>query len=193
MPEQDLLRWLLSAMVGVGLAAACGFRVFVPTLLLGVCARAGWVSLQADWLWIGSWYAIVAFAVASLLEFVAYYVPWLDNLLDTIATPAAVVSGVMLSASFLTGIHPMLQWSLALIAGGGAAGLVQVTTVAVRAASSTLTGGLANWVVASLEALGAVVVTAGAFLVPLLTVLVIVLLSALLLRKLHRRRLAAPA
>src|SRR5215216_6075705 len=106
---------LLAIMVGIGLAASTGFRVFVPPLVLSVAANAGYIELAENFDWLGTWLALVAFAVAAAVEIVAYYVPWLDNLLDVIATPMAVIAGAVLFAASVAGFDPFLQWSLAII------------------------------------------------------------------------------
>jgi hypothetical protein len=146
----------LSIALGLGLAAACGFRVFVPLLVVSIAARTGQLTLGESFEWIGSTPALVVLIGATLAEVAAYYVPWLDNLLDTIATPAAVIAGAVLAASVVTGMSPWLKWTLAAIAGGGLAGAVQLSTTAARGASTMFTGGLGNVAVASLELVGAV-------------------------------------
>lgn len=158
---------LLSVCLGIGLAAACGFRIFVPFLLMNLAARAGYLSVAGGFEWIGSTPALILFAVATGLEIAAYYVPWLDNALDTVAGPLAVVAGVVMMASSVTGMNPMLKWTLALIAGGGAAGLVAGLTGAARGASSLTTGGAANFLVASFEAVGSVAMSVLAMALPL--------------------------
>jgi hypothetical protein len=125
----ESLETTLSLLVGIGLSAACGFRVFVPLLILSIAAFTGHVTLASSFAWIGTYPALVAFSVATCLEIAAYYVPWVDNLLDSIATPAAVVAGTMVTASLVTHLDPFLKWTLAVIAGGGMAGLVQGATV----------------------------------------------------------------
>ena len=147
--------YLLYALLGIGLAAACGFRVFVPLLVISIAAVSGHLELGSGFGWIGTWPALIVFAVATVLEIVAYYVPWLDNLLDTVATPAAVVAGIVVTASVITDMSPVVRWPLAIIAGGGFAGIVQTATVAIRTASTATTGGIANPVASTLEAGGA--------------------------------------
>ena len=80
--------------VGVSLAAASGFRVFVPAFVMALAARSGAlpVELGENWKWVASDWAVVALGIATAVEVAAYYVPWLDNMLDSIATPAAVIS-----------------------------------------------------------------------------------------------------
>src|SRR5262245_10612350 len=136
---------VLSICLGIGLAAACGFRVFVPLLGVSMAALAGQVQLAEGVAWMGTWPALVCFLTAQILELGAYYIPWLDNLLDTIATPAAVVAGTIAMGSVVTDMSPLLKWTLALIAGGGTAGLIQSATVALRGTSSVTTAGMGNW------------------------------------------------
>ena len=151
----------MSIMIGVALSATCGFRVFVPLLAVNIGTRAldadgqPLVELAGGFDWLSSDIALIVFLVATLFEIGGYYIPWIDNLLDTIASPASIVAGTVITASFVTGMDPWLQWLLGVIAGGGAAGAVQATTVVARAGSTVTTGGLGNPIVASVETSGA--------------------------------------
>lgn len=182
---------LLSVCLGLGLAAACGFRVFVPLLVLNLAARAGYVVLDGSFEWIASTAALITLAVATGLEIAAYYIPWLDNLLDSVATPAAVVAGVVVTASVVTGIDPYLKWTLAVIAGGGVAGAVQTATVGARGASTLTTAGLGNPLVATAEIGGAAALSGVAIALPALAGLLVVALLVLAARRLARRRAGA--
>src|SRR5690606_9119994 len=117
--------------------------------------------------WISSWPALALFGSATVIEVIAYYIPWADNLLDSITTPAAVLAGIVASASVLGELPPTLQWTLAAVAGGGTAGLVQMGTVLLRGTSSVTTGGLANFMVSTTENLLAIVTPVLALLAPL--------------------------
>ena len=151
----------MSIMIGVALSATCGFRVFVPLLAVNIGTRAldadgqPLIELAGGCDWLSSDIALMVFLVATLFEIGGYYIPWIDNLLDTIASPASIVAGTVITASFVTGMDPWLQWLLGVIAGGGAAGAVQATTVVARAGSTVTTGGLGNPIVASVETSGA--------------------------------------
>ena len=151
----------MSIMIGVALSATCGFRVFVPLLAVNIGTRAldsdgqPRIELAGGFDWLSSDIALMVFLVATLFEIGGYYIPWIDNLLDTIASPASIVAGTVITASFVTGMDPWLQWLLSVIAGGGAAGAVQATTVVARAGSTVTTGGLGNPIVASVETSGA--------------------------------------
>jgi hypothetical protein len=177
---------VLSLCVGVGLSAACGFRVFVPFLIMSVASLAGHLDLASGFEWIGTYYALVAFGTATLVEVLGYYIPWVDNLLDTVATPAAIVAGTVATAAMVVGVSPFLKWSLAIIAGGGAAGVIQLGTVTLRGASSTTTGGLGNFVVSTGELAGSIVATLIAIVLPLIAIVMVVVACLLTLRVLRR-------
>src|SRR5258708_7284096 len=128
---------LLAICLGIGLSAACGFRVFVPLLVMSVASLSGHLTLAPGFRWIGTYPAVVTFSVATVVEIGGYYIPWVDHLLDTMATPAAIVAGTVITAAMVSNTSPMLKWTLAAIAGGVAAGLVQGTTVLARLFSTT--------------------------------------------------------
>ena len=142
---------ILGLGLGVGLAAACGFRVFIPLFFVGLGYRLGHVELSEGFAWLGSNLALICFGGAMAFEVLGYYVPWFDNLLDSIATPAAVIAGTVLTMGMVGDLSPLLQWTLGIVAGGGTAAAVQSGTVAIRAGSSTTTGGVGNPVVATSE------------------------------------------
>ena len=169
---------LLTAIAaGVALAAACGFRVFLPLMATSLAARGGYIDPSSGFEWLDSNVALAMFGTAALAEVVAYYVPWLDHALDTIASPAAVIAGTIAAAAAFGDVHPALKWSAALIAGGGAAAAVQGGTVATRAVSGGTTGGLGNPVVATFELIASLVMSILAIVVPILAlVLTIVVL-----------------
>lgn len=181
----------LGALLGIGLAAACGFRIFVPFLVLSAAAQSGHVPLADGFEWIGTPVALVAFAIATALEIGAYFVPWIDNLLDAITTPVTVAAGVLATAAVMTDLPPVLKWTVALIAGGGVAGAVQGGSVLTRAASTVTTGGLGNFVVSGLELLGAVVASVASVLMPALGGLLALAVALVALRMLLRKRAGA--
>lgn len=177
---------ILSIGLGIGLAAACGFRVFVPLLVLSVAARYGYVPLAGGWEWIASTPATLAFTTATVLEVGGYYIPWFDHLLDTVSTPAAVIAGMVTSASILGDLPPLLKWTSIVIGGGGAAALVQGSTVALRTGSGATTAGLANPVVSTVELAGATFTSILAIAVPVLA-LIAALVFVIAIFRLTRR------
>jgi len=171
----------LSICLGIGLSAACGFRVFVPLLCLSVAAKVGYVTLTPAFAWIGTTPAVIAFSVATAAEIAAYYIPWVDNALDSIAVPLATVAGIVATASVVTDIDPFWRWTLAVIAGGGIAASTQLATTKARLTSTATTGGLANPVLATVEAGSSTALSIVSFVWPIvaLVVAVAVFLGAL--------------
>jgi hypothetical protein len=178
----------LGIALGLGLSAACGFRVFVPLLVLGVASFTGTVTLGSGFEWLSSPPALIALGLATALEIAAYYIPWLDNVLDTIASPAAVMAGAVAAVAVQSDIDPLLHWSVVAIAGGGAASLVQVSTVALRGASTALTGGLANVFLSTGEWFGALAVAIMAIVAPVVALLLVVFVALVAWVSVRRRR-----
>ncbi|MEM1413132.1 MAG: DUF4126 domain-containing protein [Pseudomonadota bacterium] len=190
----------VAILTGVGLAAACGFRVFVPLFLVSLSLNTGVempfgldtalrTLLNEEMQWLGDPLVTTGLGVATLVEVGGFYVPWVDNLLDALATPAAGAAGTFISGAFMPELlgDGYTKWAAALIAGGGASGLVQVSTVLARGASSASTGGLGNPLVATFELFSAVVTTILAVLIPLL-VIALLIAVIFMLRKLFRDR-----
>ena len=165
---------LLSICIGIGLSAACGFRIFMPLLVMSIASLTGDLTLAPGFEWIGTYPAVGTFAVASSLEIAAYYVPWVDNMLDTIAVPAATVAGTIVMASSVSEMSPFLQWALAVIVGGGTAGTIQGFTTITRLASTATTGGLGNPLVSTIEAGGSVAMSVLAITLPVVAALAVI-------------------
>ena len=142
---------ILSIFLGIGLASSAGFRVFLPLFALSLAAHNGLWELNQSWQWMGSLTAVITFGVATLVELFAYFIPWLDNLLDSLAIPLAGLAGTALMVSTVAGLDPVFTWTLALIAGGGTATAIKGAAAGGRMASTLSTGGLANPVVATVE------------------------------------------
>jgi hypothetical protein len=181
---------LLSLCVGLGLSAACGFRIFVPLLIVSMASMSGHLALAPGFQWIGTYPALAAFGAATVFEIAGYYIPWVDHFLDALATPAAVVAGTIVTAALVHDMSPFLRWTLAVIAGGGAAGLVQGATILTRGASLVTTGGLGNPLVATAELGGAVATSAMALLAPILAVFVVIGLLCVAGITVHSKRSA---
>jgi hypothetical protein len=178
---------LLSIAAGLALAAAAGLRVFAPLLVVSIAARNGWVEIGPSFDWIASSQALLAFSTATVFEIAAYYIPFLDNLLDTIATPAAVAAGILASAAVLVDLPPWLQYSIAIVGAGSTAGLVATSTSLLRLKSSAFTAGLGNGLLATFEMFGAFGVALVAVLVPLVALAVVAGLLIFAVRRLTRR------
>ena len=174
----DVVQTLLSLSLGLGLAAACGFRVFIPPLMMGVGSRLDLYKLEGSFVWVDDTWAIAIFAVATLLEIGGYFIPWIDNLLDAVATPAAIIGGIFVTSASLEGeLDSSAQWTLSVIAGGSVSGVIQLGTVATRAISTGTTGGLANPIISLLEAVASILcILISLFLVAIIPIVIIFLI-----------------
>ncbi len=157
---------LVGIALGLGLAAAVGFRVFVPFLLVSIAAHSGQVHLAGGFEWLGSDIALVMFGIAAVLEIAAYFIPFFDHLLDTVSGPAAVAAGTVLMASTLIDMEPWLRWAVAIVAGGGTAGLLHGATSALRLGSTATTAGVGNPVFTMFETGASTAMTILALLLP---------------------------
>jgi hypothetical protein len=166
--------------MGIALSACAGFRVFLPMLAAALAAQFHIINLPADMQWLSSWPAIICLGTAAILEVGAYYIPFIDNLLDTIATPLSVAAGTMLAFSILpvSDQEPLIRWGMALLAGGSAAGTIQLGTGFLRLLSSKTTAGTGNAIVATSENAAA---TTGSVLSLLFPVVMAVLLICLII------------
>lgn len=185
---------VLAAAMGVGLAAAVGFRVFLPMLVLSIAAYTGHLTLTASLAWLGTAAALVMLSLAAALEILAYYIPGLDNVLDLLAAPAALIAGTVVSAAVMTDLPPMVRWATAVIAGGGAAAVIQGLTSLLRAKSTAMTAGLGNHAIATGELGGALIVSLLALAAPAAALALVALFcwfAVRLLRRVFRRDRAA--
>ena len=180
---------ILGLCIGIGLSAACGFRVFVPLLVMSLASIMGWFEPMQGFEWLTMPSVCIALAIATVCEITAYYIPWVDNALDTIATPAAMVAGTLTTMAVSSGeMSQFASWAAAIIVGGSTAGAVQMSTVAVRGVSTATTGGVANPLVSTVEWVGAVLLSVLSLLVPVLVVIVGIILAIWAVRWFKRKK-----
>ena len=171
------LNTLIEIMLGISLSAASGFRVFVPLLVMSAAAVVGHLDLPANFDWVETPQALAVLAAACTLEVGGYYIPWFDHFLDIVATPAAILAGTIITASAAPEMNPVWQWTLAIVVGGGTAGLTKGLMNLLRVTSTAASGGLTNPLLATIELVLATVVSLLAVTLPLIAgVLVIGLL-----------------
>jgi hypothetical protein len=175
--------------MGIALSATAGFRVFVPMLAGALAAKFGIINTPADMEWLGSWTAIIVFATAAIAEIGAYYIPFIDNVLDTIAAPLSVAAGTILASSILPigDQEPWVRWGVGLLAGGSVAGTIQLGTGLLRLFSSKATVGTGNAVVSTGENAAAVGGSILAFVIPVVMAVVLIGLVVWILVKLVSR------
>ncbi len=179
---------LLSIITGISMSAACGFRIFVPFLVMSIASLSGWVSFGNETSWIGTYPALIVFGVATIVEIGGYYNPWIDNMLDLISTPLALIAGIILTSSILTDINPFWKWTLSIIAGGGAAINVQLLTVKARAFSSFITTGLGNPIVSTIETLSSITISFLSIFVPVVAFLLLLLIVVFIYKMIKKAK-----
>lgn len=172
--------------MGISLSAASGFRVFVPFLVISISSFAGWIALPEGAAWMGSLPALITFSVATAAEIGGYYSPWIDNMLDLISSPLAIIAGIVLSSSFIIDINPLLKWTLAIVFGGGAALNVQLLTVKARALSSFFTTGIGNPIVSTIEGVSSLLVSLLAVWIPIIAFICVLTISFLIFRLIRK-------
>ena len=164
----NALDYIVGILLGLGLAASCGFRVFAPLLISNISSLTGYIHFGSGYEWMGSWPAFAVFAAATVFEIFAYYVPWLDNALDALAVPLSAVAGTLLTVSFISNMDPMIRWTLAIIVGGGSAALIKTGASAARLKSSAFTAGFANWIIATAENFISLILSSLTILIPVI-------------------------
>ena len=174
---------IVAVAIGIGLSAACGFRVFVPMLAASIAAKSGIFPLNEGFQWLAGWPALISFGTATVVEIMAYYIPFVDNLLDTITTPLAVGAGTLLLTSVLPIDSDLLKWITGFIFGGGSAATIQGGTALTRLASSKLTAGIGNPVVATGEHAAAIGTSVLSLVMPLIIAAIVIVAITYLLMK----------
>lgn len=184
------LPYVLSAFIGIGLAAATGFRVFLPMFAVSLASYLHWIPTNESFEWLSGLPTLITTGIATVAEILAYYIPFIDHLLDTISVPMATVAGSVLFASQFADLGTFPQWALALIAGGGTAATISSGFAGLRAASTATTGGLGNSVVGTTETAGAGIMTVLAMAMPILAgifAIILVILVVVYGRKAWRK------
>jgi len=167
---------IISILIGIGLAASVGFRIFVPLFVLSLASFYTIIPLNESWQWIGSSTAIIILGIATIVEILAYLIPWLDNLLDTIAVPLAAVAGTAVMVATVSDLDPSITWALAIIAGGGTATVIKGSISTTRLASSATTAGIANPVISTVETGTSIIMSVFSIFIPVLAVIFVVLI-----------------
>ena len=168
---------LISIALGIGLAAAAGFRVFVPLFALSLASYFNVWPLNEQWQWLASPFALMILAAACIAEALAYLIPWFDNLLDTLAVPLAGVAGTAVMASTMADLNPAVTWALAIIGGGGAAAVIKGVNASGRAVSTVTTGGVVNPIFSIWETVSAAFMSFLAIFFPVLAVIAVIIIA----------------
>lgn len=173
---------IVSILIGIGLAASVGFRIFVPLFALSLASHFNIIPLNESWQWVGSSVAIVTLGAATIIEILAYFIPFLDNLLDTIAVPLAAIAGTAVMVATVSDLDPAITWALAIIAGGGTAAAIKGSTSTTRLASTATTAGIANPVISTVETGTSIVMSVFSIFIPILAIILVAFIFWLLFK-----------
>lgn len=186
----DILPYILSTFIGIGLAAASGFRVFLPLFAVSLASYLGWIPTNDNFQWLSGLPTLIVTGVATVVEILAYYIPVVDNFLDTVTVPLATVAGSVLFASQFIELGTFPQWALAIIAGGGTAATIAAGFAGTRAASTATTAGIGNNVIATTETAGAGLMSVLSIFLPVIAFIIALALLILVIifgRKIWRK------
>lgn len=173
---------IFSILVGIGLAASVGFRIFVPLFALSLASYFNVLPLNESWQWVGSSTAIVILGVATFVEIIAYFIPFLDNLLDTIAVPLAAFAGTAVMVATVSDLDPTFTWALAIIAGGGTAAVIKGSTSTTRLTSTATTAGIANPIISTVETGTSIIMSIFSIFIPIVAIILILIIFWILLK-----------
>lgn len=179
---------IVSVAMGIALAAAAGFRAFVPLLAAGLAIRFGLVEAAPGFAWLGDTGVLAALGVATLLEITAYLIPGLDHALDVAAAPVAVTAGIVVAAGVMVGLPDWLRWAAAVVAGGTVATAGHALTALGRAKTGAVTGGLANPLFSTGELLMSGLLAMLALLLPFVALAAVLAIVAIAIGRWRRRR-----
>ena len=173
---------VISIFLGIGLAASVGFRVFLPLFALSLASFFDVWELNESWQWVGSLSALIVFGVATLVEIFAYYIPYIDNLLDSVAIPLATIAGTAVMVSTVADLSPVVTWALAIIAGGGTASAIAGSSGVTRLASTATTGGLGNPIVSTVETGASILLSVASIFLPILGFVLVIIIVFIIFR-----------
>ena len=178
----------LSVATGIALAAAAGFRAFVPLLAAGLAIHFGYVEAAPGFAWLGEPVVLIALAIATVTEIAAYYIPGVDHVLDVIGSPVAVAAGIVAAASVMVGLPDWLRWFAAIGLGGAVTTTGHALTAIGRAKTGAVSGGLGNPVFATGELAGSLLLATFALLLPFIALVLVIAIIAIVVQRRRRRR-----
>lgn len=180
----DLNRdWLFALLSGLALAAACGFRAFLPLLALAVAAKLHWLTLKPELAWLGQDPTLWALGLAAMLEVLGDKIPVVDHALDSVGTVLRPAAAALAAYALFVELPSPWAQILAIVLGGAALSL-HLGKAGLRLTSTGGTGGLANPILSIIEDMLSLGMIAIGFFLPLLILLV---LGGLLWRRTRRR------
>jgi len=190
--EALMQAYILPACLGLGLAASCGLRTFLPLFILSLAARfhGFGVDLNPALGWLGSTTALITLGLATLIEVAADKIPLLDHILALVGTVTRPMAGVLAASAVMTHLDPTTAAIAGLILGAPIALAVHSAQAGTRAVSTVTTAGLANPILSLTEEIAAVSNALLALAAPILVPVVLViggLFVFLMLRRFRSR------
>jgi hypothetical protein len=166
------------SMIGlaIALASVCGIRAFSPILIVSILSKIGFIPLQSDFEWLSSTSALIILSIATLIEIIAYFFPWVDSVLSAISTIVTPVAGIIVSCAVLDGFDPTFRWVFAVVAGGGISEGVALIKMGIHFIVDVFTAGIAAPILSFIENIVAICSSILAFLIPILTALFLLIL-----------------
>jgi len=149
----------LKILIGLGLSAASGFRLFVPFAILSIFSISGIYNTTSTPYIFSSDLFLVIFIILSVSEVVLFYNPWIDNMLDLISTPASIFSGIILTYFVLYDTEIYLRLLISVILGGLVSLNVQLLTVKARSSTSIFSKGNGNQIVSTIENISSIFIS----------------------------------
>lgn len=182
--------WVLPALLGLGLAAASGFRTFLPLLMLSAAVHFDvfGIHLNSSFAWVGSTGALVALAIAAVVELLADLIPFVDNALSLIGNVSGPIAGAIAAGSAFYSHDPTTAAIAGIIVGAPTAFAFSTAQTGVRAASTATTAGVGNPVVSVIEDVVTFLTALIALIAPILIPLVLAALAWIAWRGYQRFR-----
>lgn len=109
----------LASALGLGLLA--GARLYATAFVIGLLLRFEWITLPAQWQHasvLADTRVLIASGIACAIEFFADKIPWVDTAWDAIHTFVRPIGAALIASSLFTGLSPVSQMLLFLLAGG---------------------------------------------------------------------------
>lgn len=175
--------YILPILAGILLAAATGFRVFLPLAALSWAANLNYFELQPSLGWLGTKTAAGILTAAVVIEILADKFPAVDNFLDSINTFVKPIAGALVMAAPLISLDPAYAIVIGIAAGSTVAGGIHLLKAKARLAANLLTFGLAAPVLSVAEDAFTLLVIAAAIFVPLVGLVLVGVIFFFLIRK----------
>lgn len=191
---------LFSIFLGATLAAAAGFRAFLPLFILGLLERfelLGQFTLGDNLQWLMSNPGLICLGAATVLEIAADKIPAVDSALDSLMTFVRPGAGGLGVIAVLSAHNPLMAYVAGIVLAGGATLPIHLGKTALRLGSHMTTGGFGSPALSCAEDVAAGGTVTLAALLPVFAVIFgtagAVLVIWFVMRRRKKNQLAAEA